>query len=459
MKRFLFILFGFWAWWLVPIEVLGQSNSTSITWSCWFDETYTTLQTGILTGNQFVLDVDAVAPGFHSLNVQFGTGDRAQLTRYFFFKVATILDTTHATTCLYWYDEDYSTLHTGNIGNGVLMLDVADVSSGFHSLNIQFGTGARAQITRYLFFKTETSSTEPTNPIVYSCWYDQDYEHRQTGTLMDGMFLLDVSMLSDSNHTLFIQMGEGENAQLTSHNLYSKDVHEIIYSQDIPHGRISVSSATDTIFEGRFVFDSATILVIATPDPQYTLQHLVVNGDTVQSPFSMLVTSDVTIEASFVKLLPDLHVTQVFNDLAYAGRTMEVTYTVANHGLAPTPIGAVWYDSIYLVQNADLRMFDPDDQHGFLLSVSNMQGLDTGESYTRTVNVTIPPDMVGSYYLFVLTDMPDAYVIDFSQTGGVVPDPYTPSVTGIPYYYLTAYSHRPGLIEELKKTTISSSNG
>ena len=459
MKRFLFILFGFLAWWMVPMETFGQSSSSPITYSCWFDEDYTTLQTGVLTGNQFLLDVDAIIPGFHSLNVQFGTDSNAQLQRFLFFRIATIPDTTHATTysCWfdedystlqsgnigngmllldvadissgfhslniqlgtdstaqlqrflffkvstlpdmphvttysYWIDEDYSTLQSGNIGNGMLLLDVADISSGFHSLNIQLGTGAQAQITRYMFFKTETAPTEPTGPIVYTCWFDNDYEHRQTGTLVDGMFMLDVSTLSDSNHTLFVQMGEGENAQLISHIFWMQGVHEIQYSDNIPHGTISISSTTDTIMGGHFVFDNASVTITATPGAYSILQYLVVGGDTVQSPHTMTVTADVPVEAAFLCLLPDLQVVQVeVPDTITVTQPFSVHWTLQNMGVG---------------EFSNILVTDHVLYNGTVVySKSEAVSLSSGDTDEREAVFTLPCTSDTSGVLSVVTDV------------------------------------------------------
>ena len=418
-------------------------------YSCWFDEDYSTLQTGNIGNGIIMLNVDSLSEGFHSVNIQYGTGKRAQLGRHFFYKVPLASDPTIATTYNCWFDEDYSTLQTGSIGNGIIMLDVTGLEDGFHSVNVQYGTGSRAQLGRTLFYKVPTAVVDQ-GPIVYHCWFDENYSTLQSDTLgSNGIIVLDASQLPDSNHTLYVQFGDGPRAQLTSHIFWKRTAHQISITTT-GNGTISIPYTSDTLLNGNFVFDSTVITITANPTNGHILRYLIVNGDTVYPPYTMTVTGNVQIAASFVPYLPDLHVTQISYTTPVANRTMEVTYTVANHGTAPTPVGAVWYDTVYLVQNADVRLFDPDDHHGLLLSVPNMQGLDTGESYTNTVTVTIPPDMVGSYYLFVFSNQSDATGIDFSPTGGIVPDSYTPSITGIPYPYLTAYIHHQGSMEEIE---------
>ena len=146
---------------------------------------------------------------------------------------------------------------------------------------------------------------------------------------------------------------------------------------------------------------------------------------------------------------PDLHVTSITHSAPVANQPMTITWTVKNDGEGATPQGATWQDHIYIVSDADVRLYDPNDQRGHLADVVNLQGLAAGESYTNSTTVTIPEDFFGSFYLFVFTDQVDAYNINFSEhTGGMAPDPYTPSITGSPYPYLTGGVHHGGEVPE-----------
>lgn len=222
-----------------------------------------------------------------------------------------------------------------------------------------------------------------------------------------------------------------------------------IYFNPMAYGSVLING--NQYSSGAFVTNGSTITITAVPNTNCSFQYLIVNGDTVANPYTLTVTSDVEITATFVPMLPDLHVTQITNSTPIANNTMQVTWTVHNDGAA-TPIGATWNDHIWIVQNIDLRYFDPDDQHGFLATVQNVQALDTGESYTNTATVTIPYDMIGTYYIFVLSDQGDAVNIDFSETDSIPPIPYTPSVTGVPYHYATAGVHAQveGVIDEIE---------
>ena len=146
--------------------------------------------------------------------------------------------------------------------------------------------------------------------------------------------------------------------------------------------------------------------------------------------------------------LPDLHVTGINCSNPRIGQTVTVEWTVKNDGEGNTPPGVNWREYIWLVHDADVRWYDEHDRR--LADIGNLQALNAGESYTTSANVTIPTDIdPGNYYLFVFADQPDAYSPDFSQCpGGVAPNPYTPSVTGDPYPYVTGNVHFEGVVDE-----------
>lgn len=144
---------------------------------------------------------------------------------------------------------------------------------------------------------------------------------------------------------------------------------------------------------------------------------------------------------------PDLHVVSVNVGAAKVGQPLTVEWTVRNDGEGRTPNGATWTDYIWLAQDADVRLYDEHDRN--LAQVGSIQQLQAGESYTTSTTVTIPNDIEpGSYYLFVFADQPDAYNINFGPTGGIAPNPYTPSITGDPYPYLTGSVHHNGVVHE-----------
>ena len=183
----------------------------------------------------------------------------------------------------------------------------------------------------------------------------------------------------------------------------------------------------------------STCTLRATPAEGYFFLNWTKNGNVVStSPiYSFTVTGNANYVAHFSLGLPELHVTGITHSDFMAGQQVTVSWTVQNDGEGSTPIGGTWNDYVWIASTVDLRIGDPNDIH--LATVENLMALDSGDSYTNSVTVTLPSDITGSQYIFVLTDMVDAFNITFPNN--LPPDPYTPSITGDPYYYFTGQTH------------------
>ena len=172
--------------------------------------------------------------------------------------------------------------------------------------------------------------------------------------------------------------------------------------------------------------------------PNYTQNHgQTFNWKVVAWNECISRTSDVMTlqEAS----LPDLHVSGfTLPERMAAGQTVTIEWTVVNDGAGSTPPGAAWSDYIWLTGHNGVGggfLYEVDEQ--LLATVPNLRALGPGESYTNSVEVQLPQDYVGGYYIFVFADQYSANNIDYSPTGDTVMVlPYTPSATGSPYPYL-----------------------
>ncbi len=136
---------------------------------------------------------------------------------------------------------------------------------------------------------------------------------------------------------------------------------------------------------------------------------------------------------------PDLHVSAISTSTPMSTQSMTVTWTVTNDGLGNTPPGSTWYDYIWLTPVDGIGDgFWYNVSEVKLATVPSLNVLNSGESYTNSVEVTIPEDYVGSYYLFVLADQPNVRDINYDPTGNnYAPNPYTPDASGYPYPYLS----------------------
>ncbi|MFZ4411773.1 MAG: CARDB domain-containing protein [Bacteroidales bacterium] len=152
------------------------------------------------------------------------------------------------------------------------------------------------------------------------------------------------------------------------------------------------------------------------------------------------------IQQFSIRALPELHVTQITTSQAYSGQPLTISWTVKNDGLGSTGVDS-WFDHIWISPDIEIRVGEDIGLGQF----QNVSYLGPGQSYTNNVQVIIPNNMMGTYYIFVVTDANDACLIDWSLTGNGpsnAPVPYTPNISGIPYPYIRAYAHNIGNILE-----------
>ena len=151
----------------------------------------------------------------------------------------------------------------------------------------------------------------------------------------------------------------------------------------------------------------------------------------------------------FNTALPDLHVTAMDCSYAQTGQPMTVEWTVRNDGHGPTPVGDTWYDYIVLSYPIDWsdESFTQVPYESFIMeAVPNLTALNVGESYTNSATIFVPDDMYGAVFLFVLSNWKPGteLELDFAQYGGVFPNPYTPNLNGMPYYYMSGNNDKCG---------------
>ncbi len=83
---------------------------------------------------------------------------------------------------------------------------------------------------------------------------------------------------------------------------------------------------------------------------------------------------------------------------ASSGETISVTYTVTNIGTRATRVSS-WTDGIYLSTDPSLSQLDTQ-----LATSGHDDTLQPGVSYTNTVQVTLPDDIGGDFYIIVYVD-------------------------------------------------------
>ena len=138
-----------------------------------------------------------------------------------------------------------------------------------------------------------------------------------------------------------------------------------------------------------------------------------------------------------VRALPDLHVTSVHCTDAEAEGKLTVNWSVRNDGQGHTG-SQQWTDRVWLVMDVYSGTATAEFKPTLLAELDNVKALDAEESYSRTVEVTLPKEMYGDVYIVVTSDMYNLQEIEWNAIGGTVPNPYQPTITGSGYRYLYA---------------------
>lgn len=221
MKRLFLTLTG----WLLCLVLAAQSQYKI---EYWFDGKYADHKTETTTSTwQKQMETSTLSVGFHTLNlhIQDDEGVWTSPQSFLFYRAGEAsLPSDFNYTC--WFDQDYTQTFTGSLDGSSLELPVSTLRAGFHILNVQIGEGSRAALQSFLFYKS-ADEIAPGDAEKYTCWFDQDYEHRISGSLINGSSLeLSVSTLRDGFHTLNVQTGEGMDAALQSFLFYKVPVQD-----------------------------------------------------------------------------------------------------------------------------------------------------------------------------------------------------------------------------------------
>lgn len=204
-------------------------NIDSVGYRMWFDQDYTNNQTGYLGEGNTLIDINSLANGLHTMNLQIGSRQNAELRCYIFYKHMVDDGVSPSVEYVYWFDQDYTNRYTGALNNGNILIDVDSLDNGVHTISWQFGDGVNAELHSYLFYK-HTTVDSVFSHTEYMCWFDQDFDNRQSGALNDGNFLLDAGTLENGVHLFNLQLGTGMRAELHSYIFYNASPLDSMFS-------------------------------------------------------------------------------------------------------------------------------------------------------------------------------------------------------------------------------------
>lgn len=161
---------------MAEMEYDDEGMVSNIQYQCWFDQDYSSKQSGTLGNGHIMLDVTDLTDGMHTVNVMLKSGKTyTAVESYTFIKVAPSVGT-EPLQYQCWFDRDYSSLQTGMLGNGLINLDVSTMSDGLHTVNVQLYNGTYTAPNSYLFFKMPVGGTKIKR---WEYFVNGDYDNKQ----------------------------------------------------------------------------------------------------------------------------------------------------------------------------------------------------------------------------------------------------------------------------------------
>lgn len=170
----------------------------------WFDGNSTARQPSALMQGAFSIDVSGLTEGFHTLYYQVVGKDGSPssvVSRPFYKMIAP-----EALRYSCWIDNDLSTMVTGQYTGEPVLIDISQVSDGYHVLRVQVeGASSSAVVSRPFMKIPQTDGVEYLKCL---CFIDGEFYTAENVPSTGGIvnWSLDVSSLSEGLHHIMVQV-------------------------------------------------------------------------------------------------------------------------------------------------------------------------------------------------------------------------------------------------------------
>lgn len=202
---------------------ISDIPAEELTYRYWFDQDFADVQSGGIGSGHLLIDVEALSSGLHSFHLMLKGTDYTAAQNYFFLKTDPATQGGDSFVYHCWFDEDFEHQQSDTLGAGHLLLDVADLEEGMHSVHVLVQGSQLTATQSYLFMKVAPFAADSVDMshLAYHCWFDQDYENRVTDSLGNGQLLLDVADLEEGLHTVHVML-EGSTLTATQSYMFMK---------------------------------------------------------------------------------------------------------------------------------------------------------------------------------------------------------------------------------------------
>ena len=426
---------------LSPTEpLLDTVDMSDLTYHCWFDQDDAHQQTGALGDGVFLFDVESLDDGLHSVNIMLEGSTLTSTQNYMFIKVAQqapLIDPIDMSNLVYhcWFDQDYENHVVDSVSNGVILLDLDNITDGLHTVHVMLEGEALTSTLSYIFVKVpQTSLVEPINMnnLAYHCWFDQDYENRVTAPISNGIMLLDVDNISDGLHSVHILLeGEALTSTLT-YMFLKKPEHQdfgIAKWQYFLNGEISQPHTTEfsPVIDS---LDIITLLPVETWPVRSSCFHFHPNGNEPylnaknEVTFRFWSNDDRLIEKSAFYV--DYQVQQDIVANVFERNTTETFTAPRNNQIRWYKLDAVVGDSLAFVADkaCTMQLFAPSGEEVYdasgpeSVTLGGLHAWEDGTYYLAVHDVTGSGDQISVTYQYVHKYAVLAYDVHLVGNGG-----------------------------------------
>ncbi|MEE1271987.1 MAG: T9SS type A sorting domain-containing protein [Bacteroidales bacterium] len=211
-------------------DTLSSSGAGELTYKCWFDNNFDSLQSGSVGNGVVLLETSWLETGIHTVNVIVERGGIASyINSYSFLKLDELFsqDDITSATFKYWFDGDIASAQSGNVADGAVLLETAGLESGLHTIDVIVEVnGIHSFVSSYMFYKLDDalSAGASGEALSYSYWFDEDFSQRRTGSLSNGNLMLETDSLPAGIHYLNIQVNNSTPSALSRHLFYKEPI-------------------------------------------------------------------------------------------------------------------------------------------------------------------------------------------------------------------------------------------
>ncbi len=139
-------------------HLIDPIDMSHLAYHCWYDQDYENHVTDSVSNGIIQLDLDNIADGLHTVHIMLEGEALTSILSYVFVKVSqqnSLIEPIDMSNLVYhcWFDQDYENNVVAPMSNGILLLDVDNVSDGLHSVHILLEGEAMTSTLTYMFMK------------------------------------------------------------------------------------------------------------------------------------------------------------------------------------------------------------------------------------------------------------------------------------------------------------------